>query len=236
MATGRHLIVNADDFGQSRGVNQGIIQAIERGIVTSASLMVRWPAAAEAAAYACSHPHVSVGLHIDLGEWGCRDGDWFPVYEVVPESDVAAVANEVTRQLSLFHQLVGRNPTHLDSHQHVHRGEPLRSILLEHSRRLGVPLRHFGEVHYCGDFYGQLADGAPFPDGIDSTKLKEIIAALPAGTTELCCHPGLGEELDSMYCAERRTELNTLCDPTVKDHLQTQGIVLCSFFDAIKEG
>ena len=45
-------IVNADDFGQSPGITRGVIAAHERGIVTSASLMVRWPSANEAAAYA----------------------------------------------------------------------------------------------------------------------------------------------------------------------------------------
>ncbi len=44
----RFLIVNADDFGQSPGINHGIIKAFEKGIVTSASLMVRFPAAIEA--------------------------------------------------------------------------------------------------------------------------------------------------------------------------------------------
>ena len=48
MTAPRSLIVNADDFGQSRGVNRGVIEAHERGIVTSASLMVRWPAAESA--------------------------------------------------------------------------------------------------------------------------------------------------------------------------------------------
>jgi predicted glycoside hydrolase/deacetylase ChbG (UPF0249 family) len=58
MSTNRYLIVNADDFGQSHGVNRGVIEAFENGIVTSASLMVRWPAAVEAAAYAraCKAP------------------------------------------------------------------------------------------------------------------------------------------------------------------------------------
>ena len=45
----RRLIMNADDFGISPGVNAGIIEAHERGIVTSASLMVRWPDAVAAA-------------------------------------------------------------------------------------------------------------------------------------------------------------------------------------------
>ena len=62
----RYLIVNADDFGQSTGINKGVIQAHEEGIVTSASLMVRWPAAPEAAAYARNRPGLSVGLHVDL--------------------------------------------------------------------------------------------------------------------------------------------------------------------------
>ena len=63
----RWVIVNADDFGRSRGVNRGIVEAHERGIVTSASLMVRWAAAADAAAYARMRPELSVGLHVDLG-------------------------------------------------------------------------------------------------------------------------------------------------------------------------
>ena len=52
MSVDRILIVNADDFGQSPGVNAGVIEAHERGIVTSASMMVCWPAAAGAADYA----------------------------------------------------------------------------------------------------------------------------------------------------------------------------------------
>src|ERR671914_186803 len=92
------LIVNADDFGQSRGINRGVIDAHRHGIVTSASLMVRWPAALEAAAYARAHPELSVGLHLDLGEWIFRGDRWEAVYEVVPSSDHEKVADEVARQ------------------------------------------------------------------------------------------------------------------------------------------
>src|SRR5215210_6058372 len=99
MPPDRFLIVNADDFGQSPGVNRGVIAAHERGIVTSASLMVRWPAAAEAAAYARARPGLSVGLHVDLGEWVYRDGAWAARYEVARADDRAAVAAELARQL-----------------------------------------------------------------------------------------------------------------------------------------
>ena len=98
----RYLIVNADDFGLSPGVNAGVIAAHEGGIVTSASLMVRWPAALEAAAYAREHPRLSLGLHVDLGEWAYRDGEWTPLYQVIPTHDAAAVADEVARQLAAF--------------------------------------------------------------------------------------------------------------------------------------
>src|SRR5881398_1755567 len=107
----RYLIVNADDFGQSRGINRGIAEAHERGIVTSASLMVRWPAAAEAAAYARGHPRLRVGLHLDLGEWVLRKGEWVARYEVVPASDSEQVAGEVARQTEKFRELMGRDPT-----------------------------------------------------------------------------------------------------------------------------
>src|SRR5215210_4893477 len=98
----RSLIVNADDFGLSDGVNHGILRAHDEGIVTSASLMVRQPAASAAAGEARRRPRLSVGLHLDLGEWAFRDGGWSALYEVVPADDPAAVAGEVSRQLEAF--------------------------------------------------------------------------------------------------------------------------------------
>src|SRR6266849_943322 len=91
----RYLIVNADDFGQSHGVNRGIIEAHEHGVVTSASLMVRWPAADEAVVYSRAHRELSLGLHLDLGEWVYREDAWVPLYEVVPLNNTKAVADEV---------------------------------------------------------------------------------------------------------------------------------------------
>src|SRR5437899_5483213 len=102
MLAQRYLIVNADDFGLSPGVNRGIIKAHEQGIVTSASLMVLMPAAAQAAAYAREHPSLSVGLHFDLGEWTYRNGNWECVYEVAPVDDRAAVARQADDQLAAF--------------------------------------------------------------------------------------------------------------------------------------
>ncbi|MBI3326884.1 MAG: ChbG/HpnK family deacetylase [Nitrospinae bacterium] len=232
MAAKRYLIVNADDFGQSHGVNRGIIKAHAHGIVTSASLMVRWPAATEAAAYGRAHPKLSLGLHVDFGEWAYRSERWVPLYEVVPISDRAAVTDQVAGQLAAFRRLVGKDPTHLDSHQHVHLREPIRTILSEVARELAVPLRHCSaEVRYRGDFYGQTAKGTPLPDVITVEGLLHILATLPPGTTELGCHPGEGNDLDTMYCSERAAEVNTLCDPRVRAAIAAMEIELRSFLN-----
>src|SRR4030095_15505240 len=138
----RQLIVNADDFGQSRGINSGVIEAHKHGIVTSASLMVRWPHAREASDYARDR-NLSVGLHVDLGEWIFIDGQWTVLYEVVQAQDAAAVRDEVERQLNRFRELLDREPTHLDSHQHVHRDEPAHSIVLGLADDIGIPCRGY---------------------------------------------------------------------------------------------
>lgn len=231
----RFLIINADDFGLSAGTNAGIIRCHEQGILTSASLMVRWPAAREAADYARRNLKLSVGLHVELAEWIYKDGEWKPRYEVVKTSDAAAVKSEVARQLEAYRDLVGRNPTHIDSHQHVHSDEPVRSILLEVARALDVPLRSFDpQVQHCGAFYGQTGEGDPYPEGITTNALMNIFDSLPAGFTELGCHPGDDETLDSVYCRERKQEMEVLCDPQMRTALMSAGIELCSFADVAK--
>ncbi|HEX5417692.1 MAG TPA: ChbG/HpnK family deacetylase [Chloroflexota bacterium] len=226
----KRLIVNADDFGRSIGVNRGTITAHEKGIVTSASMMVRWDAAFEAADYARRNRRLDLGLHFDAGEWVYRDGAWQAVYTVVDLGDRAAIATELERQLDAFRALVGRPPSHLDSHQHVHRHEPARSVLTETAAALGVVLRGCEPaIRYRGEFYGQSGRGEPLPDSISVERLLEILATLSPGVTELGCHPGEASDLDSTYQDERVQEVKALCDPRIRRALQDNCITLCSF-------
>ena len=60
------LIVNADDLGRTPGINAGVFEAHARGILTSATLMVGFPASRQAARQLDSHPGLGVGLHVTL--------------------------------------------------------------------------------------------------------------------------------------------------------------------------
>jgi predicted glycoside hydrolase/deacetylase ChbG (UPF0249 family) len=232
MSGERYLIVNADDFGQSPGINRGIIEAHERGIVTTTSLMTRWPGAGEAAAYSREHPKLSVGLHLDLGEWVCHAGTWMQLYSVVSLDDKLAVEYEISHQVNVFHQLIGRYPSHINSHQHIHMREPVRSVALAICDRLGIPLRNLSsQIHYYTKFYGQTAEGLPIPDYISLERMIEIISNLPVGLTVLTCHPGYADDLKTMYKTERRDELKVLCDPRVQETIDALDIKLCSFND-----
>jgi predicted glycoside hydrolase/deacetylase ChbG (UPF0249 family) len=232
----RYLIVNADDLGLSPGVNRGIRRAHQRGIVTSASLMVRRAAAQDAATIAADLPELSLGLHVDLGEWSYRAGEWLRSDRVVSADDPTAVAAEVERQLEAFGRLTGRNPTHLDSHQHAHREEPARSALLDVGRRLGVPVRHFApEIRYCGDFYGQSRHNEPCHESISAESLIRILESLAHGVTELACHPGEADVPSSDYNVERAIELESLCDPRVIAAVESRQIRLITFGSRIVE-
>ena len=225
--------MNADDFGLSAGVNRGLVEAHEKGIVTSASLMVYMPAAAQAAALARNRPLLSLGLHTDIGEWRYQRGNWVPVYERVPQGDPLALKAVVDEQVELFRDLAGADPTHLDSHQHVHTREPLKSLMCQLAEQLGIPLRHFNRhVSYCGDFYGQDGEGRPLSDRLTPSFLTGIMNGLNEGVTELGCHPAAEVDFESPYGIERLRELEALCSPTVHEAMKQAGVMLASFRSA----
>jgi chitin disaccharide deacetylase len=226
------VIVNGDDFGRSAGINAGILECHDDGILTSASLMTLWPASAAAAAAAGTRPRLAIGLHVDLGEWIHTNGSWAPTYERVPLDDEHAVRAEVERQLRAFRRLLEREPTHLDSHQHVHRTAPVRTVLAEIAAELAIPLRHFcPAIRYCGEFFGQSNTGEKNLEALSVSALAGILRNLPRGTTELACHPGYAHDLATSYREERELEIQTLCDSRVRAAITTSALAVGSFAD-----
>jgi len=218
----RHLVVNADDFGACCGVNRGIVEAHRRGIVTSASLMVAKPGSEEAAGMARECPALSVGLHISF-----RDERRQPVAAL---SDPGACRASLDAQLMRFTELMGRRPTHLDSHHHVHMHPGLLPQFREVAEHCGIPLRECSGVRHCSRFYGRWA-GERHPEQVSVAGLIRTLATeIGDGVTELACHPGRADPaLISSYADERDLELQTLCDRGVRRFLDRYGIVLVGF-------
>jgi predicted glycoside hydrolase/deacetylase ChbG (UPF0249 family) len=230
----RRLIVNADDFGLSEGTNRGILRAHSDGILTSASLLVRCPAARDAVR---SAGDLDLGLHLDFGEWSFRDGAWIALYERASLADPHQVSAEARTQLKMFLEMTGKTPTHLDSHQHVHVQEPALSVAKQMAKQLAVPLRRCSpRVHYCGDFYGQSGRGDPHPEGVSVNSLIGILANLGPGITELACHPGEDAGIASTYSWERSLEVKTLCDPRIRQTIAEHRIQLSTFADLLYSG
>src|SRR5206468_8281518 len=134
----RGLIVTADDFGITRGVNRGIIQAHREGILTSTSLMVDRPACEEAAVLAREHRTLSVGIHLELN----------------PE-DPGGIWAALERQYGRFVELAGSAPTHVDSHHDVHYDPRVRPLILAWAERIGVHVRGCSRARHFSKFYGQ---------------------------------------------------------------------------------
>ena len=136
----------------------------------------------------------------------------------------------MNRQLLQYRQLMGSDPTHLDSHQHVHRHEPVRTILRDIAQSLSVPLReHCPAIRYCGSFYGQGVDGTPYPEAITVDNLVALVRGTQSGFTELGCHPGVNEAGHAMYRAERAVETAVLSDGRVRAAIEEERITLTSF-------
>lgn len=217
-------IVNGDDFGASDGINRGIIEAFTNGILTSASLMINMPRAAEAIAMSAEHPGLSVGLHVNF------TNETDPVIDV---NDTQAAKAELYRQFQLFEDRFGHPPSHLDSHHNVHRMQNLLPLFIEIAERHALPLREHSPLRYFSNFYGRW-DGESHPEHISAAQLVHVLETeIGSGFTELACHPGyVTEDFCSEYSIEREVELRSLCDPKVRQRVSELNIELVNFVEA----
>ena len=147
--------------------------------------MVTGQAAKEAARLSREHPELSIGLHWDV--WG-EDNQAFSM------ADERAVRGEFARQLEAFRDLIGRDPTHVDSHKHAHldrRACPL-ALFRELVGPLGVPLRGDGHVRFVGDFYAQRKWRRPDLRLVSVASFQRLLAGrVKAGCTEILSHQAI---------------------------------------------
>lgn len=219
----RLVIVNADDLGMSAEIDRGILEAHDRGIVTSASLLVDSPDAEAAVEQARRRPKLGLGIHVAFD----TRGKWH-----VNAQDLDAVQREIDRQVELFVRMTGGPPDHIDSHHHVHRLFNVAYLFLNAGRRYRVPVRGLTEVVYVGRFYGQPEFGKTDLTRIGVEALIGLFQSLKPGVSEVSCHPGtLESRPDAVYNREREVELQTLTDPRIRSMIAEEGIRLINYRD-----
>jgi predicted glycoside hydrolase/deacetylase ChbG (UPF0249 family) len=246
----RRLIVNADDLGFTRDVNDGIVEAHRNGILTSATLMANSGAFHHGVICAKENPRLGVGVHLVLvGERSLSN-----LGRALPEKPAGLVAAvlggglDVARELDLQMRRVvgaGIDPTHLDTHKHTHLMPQVAEAVGKISEKYGVrwvrrPLAKpvFGAWstrillrHGC-----RMADrfaGYELTGKLGEAELVRVIETLLEGTTEFMCHPG--------YCREelreartrlkesREVELRALTSLAVREAVVRRGVELIGY-------
>jgi hopanoid biosynthesis associated protein HpnK len=154
----RRLIVNADDFGFTLGVNRAIVEAHTRGIVTSATLMANGRAFEDAVRLAKTVPRLSVGCHVvlidgepvldaerlpsltfaDSGGARFRDGlKSFAARALAGRLNSDEIELEASAQIHKL-QSAGLTVSHIDTHKHTHLFPQVLQPLLRAARACGV--------------------------------------------------------------------------------------------------
>lgn len=243
----RRLIVNADDFGLAPGVNRGILRAFRDGILTSTTLMANMPFFDDAVSLAESRPEVRVGVHLTL-LWGrpvtpaedvpslVRAGGELPRSLITlarryfaRRLDLAEVRRELRSQIDRVRR-AGIEPTHVDTHKHVHCLPGIMDAVVRVAAEAGVPAVRLPVERRLGPsgsakgrakrlLIGLLARngrraveraglstpdrfvGIELQDRLDSRAILGILRALPEGVTELMCHPGIVDDDLGVYSA-----------------------------------
>lgn len=244
------LIINADDFGLTYGVTQGIYDAIRRGVVTSTTMMVNTWATEYAAELAREDPELAVGLHVNISlgrpltdcpsllQNGCFVKP--AIRNIDTRYDEIQLARELSAQYERFVDLVGREPTHIDSHLYTHQKlEKVRQAVLALAEKHGLPVRDADTSLWkapCFEGNFKVLPGEDISDLME--KLKWLVENLQGSTcAELMVHPAWADALllkNSSYNVQRTYEHSVLTDPESRECLRRLAVELVSFKECEK--
>jgi predicted glycoside hydrolase/deacetylase ChbG (UPF0249 family) len=138
----KQLIVNADDFGFTPDVNQGIVESHRRGILTATTLMANGAAFDDAVRLARETPSLDIGCHLVLiGGRSLLTGRTYPL--TVPRLLAALARREIRAYEELKAQVwhilgAGIKPTHLDTHKHTHLAPPVLEAVARIAEEFGI--------------------------------------------------------------------------------------------------
>lgn len=153
------LIINADDFGLSKSISDGIVDGIKGGYITSTTVMVNMPYAEYAIKKAIENGITSVGLHIVLTvgkpiikneKLTDENGDFFYNKHQIDRTDLKYedVYNEIKAQINMFEKLSeGKlKPDHLDMHHHLFDNDIIKRAVMDIAKEFLLPIRNEGGI------------------------------------------------------------------------------------------
>ena len=244
----RRLIVNADDWGLTRGVSDGILAAHRHGIVSSTTVLVTAPLDRELVARV-RDSGLGVGIHVNLtlGTPLTRgrslvDGDGRFVRDArraAARATASDIRAEVEAQVQRFESVIKRPPTHVDTHHHVGLHPPVREVVLEVACALGVAVRsqdpaararaRAARLRTPDHFFGESGPDAYWSLDRTVRHLRE----LREGVSEFMCHPGWFDAglAYSRYGRQREIEMIGLGTAPARAAAAALGIMLCTFAD-----
>ena len=172
----KELILNADDFGLTRGVNEGIVRAFLDGVLTSTTLMANGPAFDDAVRYALANPKLGVGCHLVLAggppvaspkeipslvdKNGCLPASLGLFVARVSAGAIRAqdIEREFRAQIEKIRG-AGIEPTHIDTHKHTHAHPRVMKVLAQLAQELGIT-RVRKPAEYLRDSWTQICTEA----------------------------------------------------------------------------
>jgi predicted glycoside hydrolase/deacetylase ChbG (UPF0249 family) len=242
----KRLWLNADDLGLTPGVSLGICEALElRALTTTTAMICADEAIATLARFAPRIPG-RIGLHLQLTDGVPRrpvaevrslvgEEGRFPRNRPLGEVDLGEVESEWEAQLATLRAL-GVEPTHVDSHHHVHQLPGVLAVYVEFARRHGLPARggaaeEVAALRRRGVPTSDVFTTAFYRAPLTVDRLLAIVAERcpEGGTIEVMAHPGRVDDAlrqRSNYVEEREEELSTLCSPDLPLRLREMGIAL----------
>ncbi|HEV2177248.1 MAG TPA: ChbG/HpnK family deacetylase [Terriglobia bacterium] len=250
------VVINADDFGLTEGVCKGIVKAIQTGSVTATTAMACVPGAVERLTRWAPEITGRIGAHLQLTSGVpvlspervpslVPDGERFPSNrKAVRAPNTEEILAEWRAQMELLLR-AGIEPTHIDSHHHIHRLPSALPAFCEIAKQYGLPARSVDT-----EMTRALLEAGVFCLGKTVTgwyggdlSLASLVQLLKEGAREcpqpqaleLMCHPGLADD-DlagvSRYTSERENELAVLCDRALQKELAVAGFSLATMASA----
>ncbi|SHE46286.1 hypothetical protein SAMN02746089_00268 [Caldanaerobius fijiensis DSM 17918] len=245
----KRLIVNADDFGMTVGVTEGIIHCYQKGILTSTVLMANMPSRFLAAKLAQQNPSLGIGVHLNLTCYkpllpptevpSLVDANGWFIYDTSKHDryDIVDVEKELRAQVAEAKRL-GINPTHIDLHMGTRRRDILEVILkiiTEENLPTRRPPQEYHAEELIEKYKIKVPDQTSYYFGENEMTVDNMVKfldSLPDGITEIMCHPGFvsieHQYVDGFWHLRQR-ELEVLTHPAVYEAILRNNIQLVNF-------